>query len=80
MALSVAAYYLIKVQDRTFYLIGFGGILLMVLSAVLNVLGIGQIPETSFSSLIFLIGLGAFGWGIGGAMKEWFLKRYVGSE
>ena len=80
VALSVAAYYLIQIQNRTFYLIGFGGGFLMVLSVVLNVLGIGQIPDTLFLSLMILIGMGAVGWGIGGSMRERLLKRYAGSE
>lgn len=76
----MAAYNLIKVQTRTFYLIGFVGFFLMLLSLVLNILGIWEFPNALLASLMALIGLGAFGWGIGGAMREWFLKRYVGSE
>lgn len=80
VGLSVAAYYLIQVQNRTLYLIGFVGIFLMILSMVLDILEIGKIPNTSFLSLVLLTGLGASGWGIGGAMREWFRKQYVGSE
>ena len=80
IGLSVAAYNLIRVQTRTFYLIGFVGFFLMLLSLVLNILGIWEFPNALLASLMALIGLGAFGWGIGGAMREWFLKRYVGSE
>ena len=80
IGLSVAAYYLIKVQNRTLYLIGFVGGFLMLLSIVLNASGIWEFPNSLLASLMALIGLGACGWGIGGAWREWLLKRYIGSE
>lgn len=80
MGLSVAAYYLIKVQNRTLYVIGFVGGFLMLLSIVLNTLGIWEFPNTLLASLMALIGLGVFGWGMGGAAREWFWKRVTRSE
>ena len=80
MGLSVAAYYLVKVQYRTLYLIGFIGVFLMLLSIVLSASGILVFPNSLLASLMALVGLGAFGWGMGGAMREWFWKRVTHSE
>lgn len=61
-------------------MMGFAGIFLIILSVVLDVLGNGKIPNPSFLSLMLLICLGAFGWGIGGTKREWIWKRCSGSE
>ncbi|MXX58457.1 MAG: hypothetical protein F4246_07230 [Rhodothermaceae bacterium] len=80
IGLSVAAYYLIKVQNRTLYLIGFVGFFLMLLSLVLNILGIWEFPSSLLASLMVLTGLGAFGWGMGGAMREWIWQRFANPQ
>ncbi len=80
MGLAPAAYYLIKVQTRTLYLIGSVGTFLMLLSIVLSISGIWEFPSSLLASLMALIGLGAFGWGMGGAMREWFWQRFANPQ
>ena len=77
MLMAVLAYYTIPVKNGTRYLtVGIIGSILMICSFVLDALSIGELPTSLILAIMMLIGLGAFGWGMGGAMKQWMNTRY----
>ena len=71
IAVPAVVYHTVHVSNKAIFLpIGVLGPVLIIVALVCDALGIGKLPSWPLA-LLLLIGLAAFGYGMGGAMRAW---------